>query len=352
MNEEKHIKEIKIDYSETILEALKQMDFVNKKSLIVYKNSKFFNIISIGDIQRALIQNVSMDTKINKVLRKKTRIAKVTDTVQNIKKTMYDFRIEIMPVVNNDNNLEKVYLWEDFFEKKEIKKGKKFNLPVVIMAGGKGSRLKPLTNVLPKPLIPLKEKSMLEEIFDRFNIYGCDNFFISVNYKYELIKFYIERLNLPFNITFFKEDKPLGTAGSLHLLKGKINDTFFVKNCDIIIEEDYSEILDYHKKNKNDITIVAALKHFPIPYGTIKTLKDGELDELIEKPELTFKINTGMYVLEPMTLDFIPKNKFYHITELIDKIKKNNGKIGVFPISEKSWKDIGKWDQYLSNKNS
>jgi NDP-sugar pyrophosphorylase family protein len=220
------------------------------------------------------------------------------------------------------------------------------------MAGGFGTRLKPLTNVLPKPLIPIGKKTMLEEIFDRFSFHGCNQFFVSVNYKAELIEYYIENQKLPFDINYFKEDKPMGTAGSMSLLKGKINDTFFVTNCDILVEQDYSEILAYHKTNKNEITIVAALKSFHIPYGTIETGDNGKLLLLTEKPDVTFKINSGMYILESHLIDEIPNDQFFHITDLIEKVKGRSGKVGVFPISEKSWKDVGSWSeisQYYKN---
>jgi len=138
----------------------------------------------------------------------------------------------------------------------------------------------------------------------------------------------------------------MGTAGSMSLLKGKIDTTFFVSNCDILIEQDYSEILKYHREQNNEITLVAALKHYDIPYGTLKTGKDGQLKALEEKPALNFKINSGMYVLEPSLLDEIPKDEFFHITHLIEKIMKRKGKVGVFPVSEKSWKDMGEWSEY------
>jgi len=125
--------------------------------------------------------------------------------------------------------------------------------------------------VLPKPLIPINDKTLLEEIFDRFNFQGCNTFYISVNYKAELIKYYLKQQNLPYMLKFFKEEKTMGTAGSLSLLKGKINETFFVCNCDILIDQDYSEVLKYHRDNKNEITVVAALKNYPIDYGTIET---------------------------------------------------------------------------------
>ncbi|WP_460545713.1 sugar phosphate nucleotidyltransferase, partial [Echinicola sediminis] len=152
-------------------------------------------------------------------------------------------------------------------------------------------------------------------------------------------------------LNFFKEDKPLGTAGSLHLLKGKLKETFFVSNCDILIDEDYSQILKYHKENRNEITLVPALKHISIPYGTIETGENGVLENMAEKPNWTIKINAGLYVLEPSLIDEIPENEFFHITHLIEKVKKRNGRVGVFPVSEKSWKDIGEWDEYLRSKD-
>ena len=335
-----------ISPNSTLLLALKKMDAIDKKLLIVEQNGKFIGLLSSGDIQRAIIQNKSLDTIVKEVLRPKIRIAHPSDSIESIKKMMIEFRMELCPVVNDYNEINEVFFWEDIFHEKKPLVSLKFNLPIVIMAGGFGTRLKPLTNVLPKPLIPIGEKTIIEDIFERFNNHGCTQFFISINYKAELIKYYLENQNLPYQLNFFSEEKPMGTAGSLSLLKKIINQTFFVSNCDIIIEQDYSEILDYHRHNKNEITVVAALKHYPIAYGTIETGENGKLLQLVEKPELTFKINSGMYILEPQLIDEIPEDEFFHITHLIEKIKNRDGKVGVFPISEKSWKDIGNWNDY------
>ena len=316
------------------------MDQLDKKLLLVFEQEFFMGLISIGDIQRAIISNQSLESSLKSILRENIRYANSTMPFDEIREMMIQYRMEMLPVLNDERNLIEVHFWEDIFKENE-RIFEFFNSPVVIMAGGYGTRLRPLTNVLPKPLIPIGDKTMLEEIFDRFHRHGCTQFYISVNYKSELITFYLNSLNLPYNTDCFLEEKPLGTAGSLHLLKGKINQTFFVSNCDIIIEDDYANILKYHKDNKNEITLVAAIKHFPIAYGTLETGFDGELLELKEKPELTFKINSGMYVLEPHLIEEIPKNEFFHITHLIEKIKKRGGKVGVFPVSEKSWKDIG-----------
>ncbi|MEX0939736.1 MAG: nucleotidyltransferase family protein [Candidatus Paceibacterota bacterium] len=339
-----------INKSSSLFDALKKMDKLDKKLLIVFdENDKFEGLLSVGDIQRAIIKNKPLDSQVKKVLRSNIKVAHPEDSFSTIKNMMLEFRMELCPVINEQNEIVQVFFWEDIFGDELIKPKERFNLPVVIMAGGFGTRLRPITHIIPKPLLPIDNKTMLEHIFDRFHIYGSDTFYISVNYKASLIEFYLREQNLPYSITCFEEEKPLGTAGSLSLLKNHLKETFFVSNCDILIEQDYSEILNYHKKNNNELTIVAALKNYAIPYGTIDTGDNGQLLSLNEKPNLTFKINSGMYVLEPHLLDEIPHNKFFHITDLIEKIKKRAGTVGVFPVSEKSWKDVGKWDEYLRN---
>lgn len=334
-----------------ILEALKIMDELRLKLLIVGSKYNFEGLISIGDIQRAIINNVALNSNIQTIIRSNIIVAHNNEDNEKIKKKMLQIRAEFMPVLNDNNEVEKIIFWRDLWEETKLPSKELINFPVVIMAGGKGSRLKPITNVLPKPLIPIGNKSIVEHIIDRFVYVGCNEFLFSVNYKSELIEYYFNTLeNKPYNISFFKEDKPLGTAGSLHLLKDKINSTFFVSNCDIIVDQDYSVIYNYHRENKNELTLVAAIKHYKIPYGTLETLEDGILSSMQEKPELTYKINAGLYILEPHLLNEIPNNEFFDITDLIKIILDRKGKIGVFPVSEKSWRDIGEWDEYLKNK--
>jgi len=326
---------------------MKRMDEARSKLRIVVSYDKYIGLLSIGDIQRAIIKNHKLNEKVSAIMRTDYIVAQPEQNLDAIKKLMLKLRSEFMPVVDENSHLVNVYYWEDLFGETKKEPLFRFNLPVVIMAGGFGTRLKPLTNVLPKPLIPINDKTFIEEIFERFNDQGCDTFYISVNYKAELIEYYLSKQNLPYNIQYFKEDKPMGTAGSLSLLKGQIKETLFVSNCDIIIDQDYSEVLKYHRENKNEITVVAALKHYPIPYGTIETGEDGRLLELIEKPEISFKINTGIYILEPHLLNEIPENVMFHMTQLIENVNTRNGRIGVFPVSEKSWKDIGSWEEYM-----
>lgn len=325
------------------------MDSAEVKSLLVINDENTFaGVLSIGDIQRAIIRNLPLDTFVWYVLRDNPKIAEAETSVETVREEMLKHRMEFMPKIDANKQIVGIYLWEELFPTRNSPPIKQFNLPVVVMAGGFGKRLRPLTNVLPKPLIPIGDRTIIEEIFKRFSAHGCTKFYVSVNYKAEFIQYYLKELNLNYQLLFIKENRPLGTAGSLSLLKGIITETFFVSNCDIIIDQDYSEILEYHKENTNELTIVAALKHYPIPYGIVESRESGALTSILEKPEIVFKINSGMYLLEPELLDEIPENSFFHITELIKRVQDRGGKVGVFPVSEKSWSDIGDWSLYAN----
>ena len=338
---------ISINSDVAILTALKKMDAQETKLLLVFDENKFIGILSIGDIQRAIIKNINLQTKIEFILRKNFLFAHSSDTVEKIKKDMLKHRTEYMPILDNSNKLVDVLFWDDIFNETHETNKTKIDIPVVIMAGGKGTRLKPITNVIPKPLIPIGNETILETILDQFTDIGCNKFYISINHKADILRYYMSTLHKEYNIEYFKEEKPLGTIGSVSLLNGKIDSTFFVSNCDIIINQDYRDVYDYHRENKNEITVVVALKTFQVPYGVMESGENGLLISLDEKPELTFKINTGVYILEPHLINEIPQNIFFHITDLIEKVKYRNGRMGTYPVSEGSWKDIGDWNEYL-----
>ena len=336
-----------IQGNKSILEALKLMDSSKTKLLFVFDGKKFVGLLTIGDVQRAILKDIILTSSIFTILDKNKVYASVDEPVDEIKNKMTKLRAECMPVVDENGNLVKVYSWKDLFGSKAHTEYPSLNIPVVIMAGGMGSRLAPLTNIYPKPLIPIGEKTIVESIMDKFVNYNCHDFYMSVNYKADTIKNYFDFINNPeYNVSYFQEDKPMGTAGSLRLLKDKISSTFFVSNCDILIEEDYANILEYHRSNKNELTVVAAVKTISIPYGTIITGENGLLESIEEKPTLSFKINTGLYILEPSLLDDIP-DEFFHITHLMEKLKSQGRRVGVYPISQNDWKDMGDWKEYL-----
>ncbi|MCA6363777.1 MAG: nucleotidyltransferase family protein [Bacteroidetes bacterium] len=325
------------------------MDAIDRKLLLVFDNDVFKGLLSIGDIQRAIIKNIPLDQAISSVMRSNIRVATIDDDREEIRKNMFEYRTECMPIINQDGSIHDVLFWEEeFSENQLVPDGGLEGVPVVIMAGGLGSRLKPLTNVIPKPLVPVGDKPIIEIIVNRFNRLGVKDFYFSVNYKKEMIEYYFDHIqSKKYQVQYFTEDKPLGTAGSIYLLKKVLKVPFFVSNCDILIEQDYREIYNYHIENSNTITLVGSLKHVRIPYGTIEIGEGGILKEMKEKPEITYMINSGMYVLDPLVLEFIPDNTFMHITELIEIVKnKKEFKVGVFPVSEKAWFDIGDWEEY------
>lgn len=336
-----------ISPSASLLDAMKQMDEAKVKMLLVFDTDHFEGLITIGDIQRAIINNIALKEPVSRILNKNKIYGYQSEGEDVIKDKMRRMRAEVMPILDEQGELVDVWFWQDLFKKAELTQREKINLPVVIMAGGKGTRLKPITNVIPKPLVPIGDKTILETILDQFEDIGCTKFYMSVNYKADIMKYYLSQLDHKYDIEFFQEDKPLGTIGSVSLLKGKINTPFFVSNCDSINEQDYRDVYDYHVSNHNDLTIVTMVKSFKIPYGVIETGEDGLMVSLSEKPELTYQVNTGVYILNPSCIEEIPEGEFFHITHLMEKIKARGGRVGCFPVSEHAWKDMGEWPEYL-----
>ena len=353
MNKKMILEKIKnriIAPDNTILSAMKRMDEIKMKILFVYDGDKFEGILTLGDIQRAIIKSHSLTESVLNILDRNKIYAEASEAIESIKSKMKTIRAELMPVLRKGKLVE-VYTWEDLFGNAAEPQKELIDLPVVIMAGGKGTRLKPITNVIPKPLVPVGDKTILEVIMDQFESIGCKKFYMSVNYKADMIKFYLDQLPHAYDIEFFMEEKPLGTIGSVSLLKGKITTPFFVSNCDSINEQDYRDVYDYHVSNKNDMTIVTMVKSFKIPYGVIETGEDGLMVALHEKPEQTYMVNTGVYILNSECIDEIPDGEFFHITHLMEKVKTRGGRVGCFPVSEHAWKDMGEWPEYLKMIN-
>ena len=346
-NPSEEIKKRTICQGASLLDAMKLMDENRVKTLFVFIGDHFGGMITIGDIQRAIIKNIDLNAPISEIINPDKIYGYSTEDECVIREKMQRLRAEVMPILDDKGELIDVLLWNDLFQTKTFQSRGHLQLPVVIMAGGKGSRLKPLTNVIPKPLVPIGDKTILEEIMDRFETIGCHKFFMSVNYKSDMMHFYLNQLEHKYDIEFFEEDKPLGTIGSVSLLKGKLNTPFFVSNCDIIIDQDYRDVYDYHVDNHNDLTLVTAVKSLRIPYGVIETGEDGLMMALKEKPELTYMINTGLYLLNSECIDEIPVGEVFHITQLIERIKEKKGRVGCFPVSEHAWKDMGEWSEYL-----
>lgn len=331
----------------SIKEAMKKMNNTGSKALfILNKENKLFGSLTDGDIRRWILKNGGLNEKIDKACNKNPIFITQDYDREKVKKLLLSNKIERIPVINKEREVLEVLLLEDILGHDQLIPKEKLNLPVVIMAGGKGTRLDPFTKILPKPLIPIGERAIIDIIMDKFSIYGVNEFYISINHKAKMIKSYFEEMNTKYLINYVEENMPLGTAGCLKFLEDKINDSVMVSNCDIIIDCDYSEFGAFHNKNNYDISIVGSLRHFTIPYGICEIEDGGALKNIIEKPEYDFLVNTGMYILSKKALNLIPKNQKTHITDLIEIVKNSKGKVGVFPINEKAWIDIGQWDEY------
>ena len=204
----------------------------------------------------------------------------------------------------------------------------------------------PFTNVLPKPLIPIGDKTILELIIDEFQVFGIDNFFFTINYRGEMIKAYFDCIEKAYNVNYLKEVAFLGTAGSLKLLPPDFSNTFIVSNCDIIVKADYSDVLEFHRNSGALLTVLSSIQHYKIPYGVIQFEPGGGVTGFEEKPEYSFCINTGVYILDIECLKYIPEGEVFHMTHLMELIMKNGGKVATYPVNENDYIDIGQWEEY------
>jgi len=338
---------ILINKNASVKEALEKLDKNAEKILfVVDKENKLIGSLTDGDVRRWILKDGDLCAKVSSVCYKGTYYVYTGYSLDDVKKEIFKRKIVYVPVLNKNKEIIEFLVWDKLFSGKIVRKTKdKLDVEVVIMAGGKGTRLDPFTRILPKPLIPIGEKSILEIIIEKFTEYQINEFYISVHHKAKIIKSYFEEIKHAYKVKYLHEDKPLGTVGAIKKLQGKLNKEIILTNCDVIIEIDYGDLIRHHKGHKNDITIVASIKTYNIPYGICEIGNDGNLINIREKPEYNFLVNTGMYVLNPETLRYIPRNKFFHMTQLIEKLKSTH-KIGVYPISENSWMDLGEWAEY------
>lgn len=344
----KEFSEILLNEMATVKEAMKFLDKTAEKILfIVDENNSLKGALTDGDIRRWILKDGSLNAKVVEVCNQDCYHVHLGFNLEVVKKEILQRKIVYVPVVNDLNIVIEFLIWDNLFDSGIKRKTlRSLDIPVVIMAGGKGTRLDPFTKILPKPLIPIGDKTILELIIDKFVDFGVTDFTLSVNYKAKIIKSYFEEISPDYSISYIDEDVPLGTAGSLGSFDPGYAKCFFVTNCDIIISADYSEILQFHYENMNDITVVASLKHIKIPYGVCKLGPEGLLDTIDEKPENDYLISTGMYIVNPNLLDLIPRGSVYHMTNLIEDANSVGKRIGVFPISENSWIDTGEWVEY------
>lgn len=334
------VSDVIIDENNSMIEAMERLDVTSKKVLFVQNEGKLAAAITDGDIRRWILKKGNLDARVKDIANFNPLYLKESQKYE-AKEFMKKNYIDAVPIVNNNMQIVSVVLLNE----EGIDKKKHLGIPVVIMAGGLGTRLYPYTKILPKPLIPIGEIPIVEHIINRFNQYGSNQFYLVVHHKKNMIKAYFNEIEKAYKVDYIDEDKPLGTGGGLSLLKEKINSTFILSNCDILIEEDYEKIYDYHKKENNLITMVCSLKNIKIPYGVVEISETGEIENMKEKPEISFFTNTGMYIVEPKIIEELEEDRAIGFPDIIEHYKSQGERIGIYPISENSWMDMGQIDE-------
>lgn len=333
------INQFIIDRSCTVLQAMNQLDKSARRILFVCDGKKLKAAVTDGDIRRFVLKSGNLSDSVEKAANYKPKTLKPAQ-INEAKQFLKENKLDCVPIVNNSQEIISLV----FKDESEVV-SQSLDLPVVIMAGGLGTRLYPYTKILPKPLIPIGDKPILEHIIDRFCKYSCKDYYIVVNYKKNMIKAYFGEEKRPYSVNFVDEEKPLGTGGGLSLLKGRINGTFIFSNCDILLDADYADICSQHKSNGNFITMVCAVKNMTIPYGVVKTDESGSITEMKEKPSFSFLTNTGFYVAESRVIEELEDDSPVGFPDIIEKYRLKGEKIGVYPVGENQWMDMGQLEE-------
>ena len=328
------------DYS--VLRAMEQLDKTARKILFIQREGRLAGSLSDGDVRRFLLAGGKLEDNIKKAVNTSPKYLSSQET-SKAKEYMRRHKIVAVPVV--DQNMAVIDILFSDGKDGLQKTGTSLKMPVVIMAGGKGTRLYPYTKVLPKPLIPVADKTIAEHIIKQFTDVGCEDFYMIVNHKKNMIKAYFNELEKDYSLTFVDEEKPLGTGGGLSLLKGMIQETFILTNCDILIRGDFGQMKQLHDEKQNVVTMVCSLKKFPIEYGVVEFGKDGKIQSMKEKPQISFFTNTGCYMVDKKVIDEMETGKSIGFPDIIEKYRERKQQVGVYPINENEWLDMGNLEE-------
>ena len=324
----------------SIRETIQLIDkTMGQACLIVGSDQKLLGIVTDGDIRRYIINGGDIDQPVTAVMNKTPLTIYENTSREDLLNIVRKKKYRNFPVVTKDNKMVGLVTLDSIlgFDEKEN--------PVVLMAGGKGSRLKPLTDNCPKPLLKVGGQPILETIIQRLNSHGLSNIYLSVNYKKQMIKDYFgsgEKFGA--TIEYLEEDKPLGTAGALSLMTGKYKKPIIVMNGDVLTNVNFDHMLAFHEDNDSLATMGVRQFEFQVPYGVVRT-KDHEITDIIEKPVEKCLVNAGIYILDPVVLSQIPKDQFFDMPSLFARVRENNMKTVAFPIRE-YWADIGQHEDF------
>lgn len=300
--------------------------------------------VTDGDIRRAILKNLSLDTEV-KTIMNENFIFVSRNYTRTLVETIYDRKkIDQIPVVDDRMRLVEIVFYTDF------NKAPARENWTILMAGGWGRRLAPLTNDIPKPMLKVGARPILETIIEQLKSYGFKNLLLSLNYKSDIIENYFQDgSDFGVRIEYIKEKKRLGTAGAIKLAREYLDKPFMVVNGDILTKLNFENFMNYHIKHEDLVTVGTRKYELQIPYGVVDIM-DEEVSNLVEKPCISYFVNGGIYCLDPKAADLIPDDQYYDITMLISKVLNGGQKVGSFPITE-YWMDIGQLEDYNQANN-
>jgi dTDP-glucose pyrophosphorylase len=332
-------KKASIKSSASMKEALAAISDGNMQiALVVDDGCHLAGTVTDGDIRRALLRDEGLDTKVTSLMNDNPITGLLNEDELQWQRTMQRYTLQHLPLLDASGCVVGLARFE-------LPKEPRRDNPVVLMAGGLGSRLHPLTQSQPKPLLEVGSKPILETIIENFADHGFHNIYLCINYKGEMIKKHFgdgSRWNVKIN--YIEEHKRMGTAGALSLLPDKPDMPFFVMNSDLLTKVDFVRLLHFHQKHSGSATLCTREYTHQIPYGVIN-LEGHEVLNMIEKPTHRFSVNAGIYVLEPKTLNDIPADCFFDMPSLINTLLKKKEPVNSFPIHE-YWIDIGRMQEF------
>ena len=336
----KNIEDITVKDSISILEVMKIIDESSKQiAIVIDVNNKLLGTISDGDIRRALLKNIPLTESVKEIYFKTPTVASINDSREEIINICKVKKIHQIPIVDSKGNLVGLEILDEL-----ISKEKKLN-KVVLMVGGLGTRLQPLTENIPKPMLKVGNKPILQTIVEKFAEYGYLNIVMCINYKSHVIKDYFgDGAEFGVNIEYVSEKDRMGTAGALSLLKDKPQEPFFVMNGDLLTNVNFEHLHDFHISNNSIGTMCVRDYDFQVPFGVV-SIKDTKILSIDEKPKHKFFVNAGIYMFDPEILEYIPKNEFYDMPTLFKKLIDKNKKVISFPLRE-YWLDVGRIEEY------
>ncbi len=336
----RNIENIKLKPNATIKEALILIDKGSMQiALIVDENDKLLGTLTDGDIRRGLIKGLGLNDSIKTIIFKTPTVAKISDTKEEILQIALAKKLHQIPIVDENGKVLGLQQINEL-----LKPGNKIN-KVVLMVGGLGTRLRPLTENTPKPMLEVGNKPILQTIVEKFSQYGYTNIIMCVNYKSDVIQNYFgDGSKFGVSIEYVSEEQRMGTAGALSLLKKKPEEPFFVMNGDLLTNVNFEHLHDYHLANNSIATMCVREYDFQVPYGVVK-IDDSKIISIEEKPIHKFYISAGIYILSPEILKYIPSCEFYDMPTLFDKLINKNQNVRSFPLRE-YWLDIGRIEEY------